>query len=123
MAATVRLTVLTGMHKGNRFCFRKTDDTMIGRASECDVCVCGGQRDLQISRRHCSLKFEPPHLLVRDIGSLNGTFVNGISCASPFLAKDGDVLTIGGTSMQINVMDCEECEEESNIQVNCPIEC
>ena len=123
MAATVRLTVLTGPHQGNRYCFRKTADTIVGRASDCDVCVCGEARDLAISRRHCSLKFEPPNLIVNDIGSLNGTFINGHSCEPPLMARDGDILSIGGTSMQISVVDCVDWNEDKDIMVNCQVEC
>ena len=123
MANTVRLTVLTGPHKGNRYCFRKTEGTTIGRASACDVCVCGESRDLNISRRHCTLKFEPPSLLVSDLGSLNGTYINGNSCEPPVFANDGDILTVGGTSLQISVVDCTEWNDEKNIKVNCQTRC
>jgi pSer/pThr/pTyr-binding forkhead associated (FHA) protein len=123
MAATVRLTVLTGPHQGNRYCFRKAGDTTVGRSSECDVCVCGADRDLHISRRHCRLTFDPPNVLVDDLRSSNGTYVNGLACPPPVFAKDGDILTIGGTSMQISVVDCAECDMGETVLKNCPVEC
>jgi pSer/pThr/pTyr-binding forkhead associated (FHA) protein len=123
MGETVRLTVLTGPHKGNRYCFRKGGKTTVGRSADCDICVCGADRDLTISRHHCGLKFDPPNVLVEDLRSSNGTYVNGYSCPPPIAAKDGDILTIGGTSMQISIVDCAEWDESKTILVNCPVEC
>ena len=31
----------------------------------------------RVSRRHCQLDIDPPHIRVRDLGSRNGTFLNG----------------------------------------------
>ena len=131
MAATVRLTVLTGPHKGGRFCFRGSSPTTLGRASECQICFCGEQRDLCISRRHCELTFDPPTVQVHDLGSANGTYVNGKNVApcpiatalKRLTANDGDILTVGGTSLQINIMDCPEPIDGGEVKRNCPLEC
>jgi pSer/pThr/pTyr-binding forkhead associated (FHA) protein len=135
MAATIRLTVLTGPHKGNRYCFRESHGTTLGRGSGCDICFCGSAQDLCISRRHCQLTFDPPNVCVDDLGSANGTYVNGHPCAAsvsdvisrqysaPMAAKDGDILTIGGTSLQISIIDCPEWNEEERVKKNCPAEC
>jgi len=135
MGTTIRLTVLTGPHKGNRYCFRGPSGMILGRGSRCDICFCGDPQDLCISRRHCQLTFDPPNVCVDDLGSANGTYVNGLSCAAaasdaisrqdsvPIAANDGDILTIGGTSLQISIIDCPERIEEERVKKNCPVEC
>lgn len=138
MAAIVRLTVVTGPHKGNRFCFRSTDPKLLGRSTESDICLCGDNRDLCISRRHCRLTFDPPILSIEDLGSANGTYINGHSCerlpcgdacdespAATVLSKaeDGDIVTVGGTSLQVHLIDCPEWQDGESIRKNCPINC
>jgi pSer/pThr/pTyr-binding forkhead associated (FHA) protein len=138
MAETVRLTVLTGPHKGNRFCFRGSGPATLGRASDCQICFCGAERDLCISRRHCQLTFDPPAVLVNDLGSANGTYVNGQKAdpaalegevcpveeaLNSVVAQDGDILTVGGTTLRINIMDCPESIEDDDVKRNCPAEC
>ena len=135
MAATIRLTVLTGPHKGNRYCFREPGGTTLGRGSGCDVCLTGDPRDLCISRRHCQLTFDPPNVEVDDLGSANGTYVNWHPCvahandaashddSTSIEAKDGDILTIGGTSLQISIIDCPQWGEDEGIKKNCTAIC
>jgi hypothetical protein len=121
MAATIRLTVLTGPHKGQRYCFRAPTSCLLGRAAECFVRLTGADRDLAVSRRHCQLDIDPPLVRVQDLGSLNGTFVNGHliggdganaqpqrcdECPGPALIDSGDVITVGGTSLKVDVVDC-----------------
>jgi pSer/pThr/pTyr-binding forkhead associated (FHA) protein len=138
MAAIVRLTVLTGPHKGSRFCLRGSGPALLGRANECDIRFCGDNRDLCISRRHCRLTFEPPMLSVEDLGSGNGTYINGHRCEpvacndacdgshleqEPCAASDGDIMTVGGTSLQVSIIDCQEWQEEKGIKKNCTAVC
>lgn len=47
--------------------------TIIGRHSECDICLPSDE----ISRRHAKITLTSKGLLVEDLGSSNGTFVNG----------------------------------------------
>jgi predicted component of type VI protein secretion system len=46
---------------------------------------------MDVSRHHCLLAIDPPRVWVRDLGSLNGTFVNGekISLRDPDQKMDG----------------------------------
>lgn len=48
-------------------------DTIVGRARECDLSLAVAH----LSRRHARLFFEGPALWVEDLGSANGTFLNG----------------------------------------------
>jgi eukaryotic-like serine/threonine-protein kinase len=122
MTQTVRLTVLTGPHKGSRYCFRGPTQCTVGRASDCFVRFSGDERDLPISRHHCQLYLDPPSVRVEDLGSRNGTYVNGRELAHDETAKDhsalfqdsppiaslldGDIITIGGNSFRVEIVDC-----------------
>ena len=47
--------------------------TVIGRRQESDLCI----PLMVVSRRHCELNVEMGRLKIRDLGSRNGTYVNG----------------------------------------------
>jgi predicted component of type VI protein secretion system len=115
MVTAVRLTVLTGPHKGHRFCFCGPTQCQVGRALDCFVQFSGTERDQLISRYHCQLDIDPPSLTVRDLGSKNGTYLNGKEIDSSLeelfapdgtLLNHGDLLTIGGTTLRVDIVDC-----------------
>ena len=53
--------------------------------------------DLALSRRHCAFMVQQGEVTVRDLESMNGTFVNGVPIASRVLWQ-GDQLKIGESS-------------------------
>jgi serine/threonine protein kinase len=70
--------------------------TVIGRASECDLIV----RAKEVSKRHCRIQLEGDQAVVEDLGSANGTLVNGRMVQRAQL-EDGDQLDIAGHVFQI----------------------
>ncbi|MGA8534064.1 MAG: FhaA domain-containing protein [Candidatus Tumulicola sp.] len=70
----------------------------IGRADECDVLLA----DPSVSRAHAILETAGDEPTVRDLGSTNGTFVNGERVESKGL-RDGDELRFGNTRMQFEI--------------------
>lgn len=78
--------------------------TVLGRDDEADIVV----DDPGVSRRHSEIRIthDGPHLVmsVRDLGSTNGTFVNGDRIDSTHV-HDGDRLTLGRTPMTIHLGD------------------
>jgi adenylate cyclase len=62
----------------------------IGRRESCDVCL----RFPNISGMHCQLSFKQGYWYVRDLGSTNGTKVNGSRVVEKMLHPDDEV-TIG----------------------------
>jgi serine/threonine protein kinase len=48
------------------------DRTVLGRSSKCDVIV----RAADVSKQHCQILVEPDRVVVEDLGSANGTYVN-----------------------------------------------
>ena len=69
---------------------------VLGRNSEADVRL----DDNWISRVHCEISEVNGRLLVRDLGSTNGTLVNGKQVKEADLLP-GDLLTVGLTSFKV----------------------
>jgi hypothetical protein len=67
----------------------------IGRLPECAVVL----DDPNVSRRHAQLRREGQHVVVVDLGSTNGTKVNGIPVREQRLSP-GDSVTVGTTTMR-----------------------
>jgi hypothetical protein len=63
---------------------------VVGREGTCDVYV----ESNQVSRRHCLLQVTERGLLVKDLESTNGTFVNGIPMGDGYI-NEGDRLSLG----------------------------
>ncbi|WP_154791992.1 FhaA domain-containing protein [Occultella kanbiaonis] len=66
--------------------------TVIGRGSEADIIV----DDSGVSRRHLEIRITSDGVIASDLGSTNGTFVEGHQVAAATLV-DGNTLTIGRT--------------------------
>lgn len=54
---------------------RLGSETVIGRSRECNLRIASGQ----VSRQHCMIRVEDSRVLVRDLGSANGTEVDGVT--------------------------------------------
>jgi hypothetical protein len=61
--------------------------TLIGRSPDCDVFL----DDVTVSRRHAEITHEEDRYVIRDLGSLNGTFVNRHRIETSVLADDDEV--------------------------------
>jgi pSer/pThr/pTyr-binding forkhead associated (FHA) protein len=72
--------------------------TSIGRHDDCLIRI----RSSQVSRRHCELFENNGRLIVRDLGSSNGTYVNGKRIESQQVLNAGDVITVGGVTLRID---------------------
>ncbi len=67
------------------------DQLIIGRDSSNGVAI----NDAEISRKHSRLTFQGGKYVLEDLGSTNGTFVNGQRLAGPVVLKPGDVISLG----------------------------
>lgn len=84
-----KLTFENGPRDGTEFTFDQ--DIVIGRSRTADLPV----DDSSVSRRHAMLKVSENECFVADLGSENGTFVNGRRATMPLRVKSGDLLTMG----------------------------
>jgi pSer/pThr/pTyr-binding forkhead associated (FHA) protein len=142
MGMTLAITVLTGPHKNRRYCFVGHLQCTVGRGEDCLVRLCGNEQDRAISRHHCELDIDLPTVRIRDLGSLNGTYLNGkkidaaeknrdiattVPCENDCLAvtlNDGDVITLAGTSFRVDLVDCPLAPALDmciDLQAKCPV--
>lgn len=77
MRDNIFLKVVEGPLKGRSFMFDRHDHFIVGRSRSCHLHL---PDDQFMSRHHFLLEVDPPLARVRDLGSLNGTFINGVKC-------------------------------------------
>jgi DNA-binding winged helix-turn-helix (wHTH) protein len=83
------LIALTKALSGSRWPL-ESDAFLIGRGSDCDLVVA----ERQVSRHHARIRRVDEGFLVEDLGSRNGTYVNGAIVEAPVILQDGDVVQI-----------------------------
>lgn len=71
------VTVIDAWQREKRYVFEQRQLCLVGRARDCDIRLPGDFRHGRISHYHCALEIDPPFVSVRDLGSTNGTYVNG----------------------------------------------
>jgi len=95
----VTLRVLAGPYTGREFTFEQHDTFLIGRSDSAHLYL---PEDKFFSRHHCLLEIAPPRCFLRDLGSTNGTFVNGQRVSEAFL-RSGDRIQGGQTVLEVDV--------------------
>jgi len=84
----------------------------LGRAPDCEVIVEGHD----VSRYHAELTVDEDGLRVLDLGSTNGTFVNGIRVTEAKLSP-GDSLVVGSSLLVVVELDPEDCEVALSVEI------
>jgi pSer/pThr/pTyr-binding forkhead associated (FHA) protein len=129
MAAVV-LCAVEGPITGQHWRFEQHDTFLFGRAPDCHAQL--DPEDGTASRHHFLLEVQPPLVSVRDLGSRNGTYVNGVNIgkggsggkatadtkgkpAAPTLLRDGDELKVGHNRFLIR---CEGSTESDHVEVH-----
>jgi len=85
-----QLTVIRGGQIGQIFSL-KADSHVFGRVGEKQL------QDVMVSRRHMKITQDGGQYVIEDLGSTNGTFVNGQRISRPVLLQHGDFIRIGET--------------------------
>lgn len=94
------LLVIAGAHADVGTHLVIDDQVVIGRDGD------GLQlRDGRISRRHAMVKAVDGGYVVEDLGSTNGTMLNGIRVAGPSVLRDGDKIYLGETVIKFSLVD------------------
>ena len=96
-----RLKVVKGKPRGHCLSF-PIGEFMFGRGPECDV---RPNSDL-VSRQHCMLQITQSGALIRDLGSRNGTLVNGNLVIGEQVIGHGDTLQVGPLVLEV-LLDAE----------------
>ncbi len=93
----LRLEVISGNGTGDTLVVE--DELVIGRHAEGPGRL---SEDEEISRRHARLSREATgDYALEDLGSSNGTFVNGLRIQSPVLLSLGDSIEVGATTLVV----------------------
>ena len=93
-----RLKVIKGKPRGHCLKF-PVGEFMFGRGPECDI---RPMSDL-VSRQHCLLRIQDEIALIRDLGSRNGTLLNGQLVLGEQPLRHGDTLQIGPLVLEVVV--------------------
>jgi pSer/pThr/pTyr-binding forkhead associated (FHA) protein len=115
MFERIILQATNGERKGQEFVLENEADYILGRSRDCS-CVLDDPLCF-VSRRHCRIEVHAPFVRIQDLGSRNGTRVNGTSIGcrkkgqmfEDFLHEgyaehpldDGDTLEIAGYEFQV----------------------
>lgn len=78
----------TGILNGQRWLIK--GELTIGREVDCTVVIA----DRQVSRYHARLSQSAQGMLLEDLGSKNGTYLNGKVVEAPVYLQDGDILAV-----------------------------
>ena len=107
------LRFISGKYQGGEFPLHKGRDVVIGRSSELEMVLV----EDMVSRRHAAITVNGEELTIADVGSTNGTFVNGEKVKRARL-KEGDRILIGTSIMKVvsvdssNAMSTEEAKSQ-----------
>jgi hypothetical protein len=94
-AATELIAVEPEANAGRRYPLG--DEITVGRAAGCQVTV----DDTYVSQLHARVFTRDGQLLVEDLGSTNGTYLNRVKVAGPMVMQKGDRLQVGNTVLEV----------------------
>lgn len=90
-----RLTCSAGPRAGEEFELESAEAWVIGRSTDVSISI----PDTSVSRRHSSIHMKDGRWMVEDLGSGNGTLVNGAAISAETPLAHGDVLNLGDTEL------------------------
>jgi len=110
----VVITLYDPLHGERRYVFHEPDRCVVGRADDCDIRVDSDSTHMEVSRHHCMLEIDPPRVFITDVGSTNGTFVNGVNIGkrrsermaiktATVALNDGDQIHLGRAALWLFV--------------------
>ncbi len=111
MPASVILTAVKGPLAGTKYRFDEQMLCMIGRMDDCMIQLSGDAGD-GVSRHHCLLDIRPPQAFLFDLGSRNGTGLNGEklqSTSDTRTLKTGDIIRIGNNFFEVKLLAVRRC--------------
>jgi hypothetical protein len=101
-AAQWALRFISGKYQGGEFPLRPNREIVIGRSSELDMVLV----EDMVSRKHAKIVTDENVVTIEDLGSTNGTFVNGEKVRVSEI-KDGDRILIGTSIIKLVTMSGE----------------
>ena len=114
----IEFEIVSGARAGVRKAFEKSY-VALGRDTLSDVRF-DPEADLDVSTKHAAVLLSGDGYVVRDLGSRNGTFVNGQRVAGDTPLADGDVIRCGGHGPEARVRIVREAAEHVLAKVVAP---
>ncbi len=96
-APATRLVATQGPHAGQTFAL-DADLMTIGREAVHPIALVN---DMGVSRTHAQIIKQGDQTLIEDLGSTNGTYVNGVRISAPTPIKPGDTLQLGASLLRV----------------------
>lgn len=98
MTAPATILVIRGMNNDQKgMTYKVLEPMIVGRSRSCDIFI----SDVRASRQQARFfRDEDMELILEDLGSLNGTFVNGLQVTNKKL-EEGDVVRLGSTDFEV----------------------
>jgi hypothetical protein len=96
----IQLTVVAGKQRGREQNLNLAGKAVIGRDQGCDASF---PDDTEMSGRHFQLALVGKYVEVLDLGSSNGTLLNGAPLVTSRRVEDGDLVRAGRTELRINI--------------------
>ncbi len=94
----MRITIISGQRAGESFDLDVGERIVLGREESCDLVI----QDEQVSHRHLALTaMADGSVTLEDLGSSNGTFVNGVRIGQPVALRGGDEVRAGLTVLRV----------------------
>ena len=92
MSSKYRLVMRSGPSIGQIYPLDKSE-MVIGRDLSNEIVI----SDSEVSRRHARLFMQGANYVIEDLGSTNGTFVNGQRLMGSYVLRPGEIITFGET--------------------------
>jgi pSer/pThr/pTyr-binding forkhead associated (FHA) protein len=115
---TVKLLIIQGRPEGKSLLFPE-GEYVFGRGAECHV----RPNSDWVSRQHCLLRVTEDGVFLRDLGSRNGTLVNGVRLLAEARLGHGDQLQVGPLVFEVLLEDvaagappCPEAAAETRVR-------
>ena len=94
---------LNPVNGGRPIVLRRTRPLIVGRDDDCDAVI----PDASVSGRHARVEFDGVAWAVTDLGSTNGTWLNGDRLAASTRIEPSDVVQFGRFYVQVTVVDAD----------------
>jgi hypothetical protein len=107
------LRFISGKYQGGEFPMVPDKEIVVGRSSDLDMVLV----EEMVSRKHARIAYEDDAVVIEDLGSTNGTFVNGEKIKRVHL-KEGDRVLIGTSILKVIVVDAPSNDQaRPNLEV------
>ncbi len=103
------LRFISGKYQGGEFPLRSNREIVIGRSSDLDMVLV----EDMVSRRHAKITTTDGAILIQDVGSTNGTFVNGEKIEGVARLSEGDRILVGTSIIKVVAVDAATAESEA----------